>query len=162
MIRALSLLVPVLMPSWRFFAVVAPSPMIEFAVRQPGAKGKPHWQEFRPRPQALSLLAMARRLFWNPQWTETLFLTTCTERYLESEDPKRLREILTQVRQDVGENEPDLPDGTTIQCRFVAFSEIEGEMTKVEIFRSDAFALESSGLEGTARDQQVSDEVAAT
>jgi len=78
------LLAPALIPSWNFFDVIAPSPRIEYALlASPAASGD--WRAFRPRPERLSPLAMACRLFWNPVWNETLFLVSCAER-LTSED----------------------------------------------------------------------------
>jgi hypothetical protein len=78
-LQALKLLLPALIPSWNFFDVIAPSPRIEYALlAAPAAPGD--WREFRPRPERLSPLAMACRMFWNPVWNESLFLVSCAER----------------------------------------------------------------------------------
>lgn len=41
-----------------------------------------HWQEFRPRPPVLKPVTMLRRMLWNPQWNENLFLVSLAERLM--------------------------------------------------------------------------------
>jgi hypothetical protein len=78
----LRLLLPAIAPSWRFFDAVSDSPRVDYAVlRAPDDEGG-HWQEFRPRPPALHFFAMLRRLFWNAQWNENLFLVSLAERMM--------------------------------------------------------------------------------
>ena len=49
MLHGLKLLLPALIPSWRFFDTIAPSPRIEYALlHDPHAAAA--WREFRPRP----------------------------------------------------------------------------------------------------------------
>lgn len=83
MLRALSLLVPALIPSWRFFDRIAPSPRIEFAVLQHAQETASHWQVFCPKPATLSALHMLARLFYNPQGNAWLFLMSCAERVID-------------------------------------------------------------------------------
>ena len=85
MLRPLALLLPALIPSWRFFDVIAPSPRIEFAMlTSPDSAAV--WQAFRPRPARVALSTMLGRLFWNPRWNESLFLVSCAERLVD-QDP---------------------------------------------------------------------------
>jgi len=39
--------------------------------------------EFRPRPEKLTSLQMLKRILWNPQWNESLFMVSCAERIIE-------------------------------------------------------------------------------
>lgn len=89
--KILSLILPVLIPSWRFFRAVDPSPRVQWLARD-GA-----WHEMRPRPQRLGPGTMLRRLLWNPAWNDTLFVVSCAERLEQGPDPIALREIARRV-----------------------------------------------------------------
>ena len=89
MLTLIKLLLPALIPSWRFFDSVGPSPRLEYAFPQ-----RPDdWREFRPRPAVLTLPGMMRRLFWNPERNESLYLTSCAERLLETPTAHSVGEI---------------------------------------------------------------------
>lgn len=82
----LSRLLPALLPSWKFFDTIGPSPRVDYALlaaAQPLADTD--WHEFRPRPARLTLPQMLLRLFWNPIGNETLYIVRCAERLLEGE-----------------------------------------------------------------------------
>lgn len=86
-----SRLLPALLPSWRFFDAVGPSPRIEVRWRS-GEDARPAaWQPWRPRPVRLPVTRMLLRLVWNPAWNETLFQVRCAERLIEGdlEFPRR-------------------------------------------------------------------------
>lgn len=83
MLRLLSLYLPALIPSWRFFKEVAPSPRIELGLCARADSMPQAWREARPRPAHVSFGRMLRRMLWNPRWNETLFLTSCAERIVE-------------------------------------------------------------------------------
>jgi len=72
----LGLLLPALFPSWRFFAVIAPAPRIEYAFE--GGT----WQTFRPKPKHSTIGQMLRRLLWNPVRNEDLYLASLAERLI--------------------------------------------------------------------------------
>jgi hypothetical protein len=95
--NTLKLHLPALVPSWRFFDVIAPSPRIEYACLENERDAPGAWHEFNPRPARLSFGAMLARLFWNPRWNESLFLATCAERLLESPSDFRRDEILRRI-----------------------------------------------------------------
>lgn len=101
MLHTLKLLLPALIPSWRFFDAISPSPRIEFALLQRSDDLAKDWQEFRPRPVHLSIGGMIKRLFWNPQWNETLFLVSCAERLIENPTDHSYQEILKRIRADI-------------------------------------------------------------
>ena len=101
MLKTLQLLAPVLLPSWRFFDSIAASPRIECQSLSASAEPLDDWREFRPRPQSLALGTYLRRLFWNPRWNETLFLTSCAERLLDSPSEHSIREIATRIEESL-------------------------------------------------------------
>lgn len=91
MLRILALILPVLIPSWRFFRAVDPSPRVQW-LAEDGA-----WHELRPRPRRVGPGTMLRRLLWNPWWNDTLFVVSCAERLEQGPDPIALREIARRV-----------------------------------------------------------------
>lgn len=100
MLRLVKLLLPVLIPSWRFFQAIEPSPRIEW-LRADG-----EWVPFRARPARVGLGRMARRLFWNPRWNETLYMVSLSERMAEEPTEHSLREIGARLRADLGVRGP--------------------------------------------------------
>jgi len=94
-------LLPALIPSWRFFDYIRPAPRIEFAIVANADEPAPRWQEFRPRPDRLSVTTMLRRLLWNPRWNETLFMVTCAEKVLDEPSAWQVDELLTRIAAEV-------------------------------------------------------------
>ena len=92
MIRLLSLILPVLIPSWRFFAVVDPSPRVQWQ-----RAGEAEWHAFRPTPARTSPLALLRQLVWNPAGNDTLFVVSCAERIERGPDPIAVRAIAARI-----------------------------------------------------------------
>jgi hypothetical protein len=88
MLATLKLLLPALLPSWRFFDSVGPSPRIEYLLDR---------REFRPPPLMLPVWRMLARLVWNPQRNESLFLTSCAERLMENPTAHSANEISARV-----------------------------------------------------------------
>lgn len=131
MLKSLKLLAPALLPSWRFFDRVTASPRIEFTRLTAAADNVPDWQEFRPRPQSLSFGTVLRRLFWNPEWNETLFLTSCAERLLENPTEHSVTEISSRIAATL---EPSAPNGGDQFFQFrLALISREGGARKKEI-----------------------------
>lgn len=105
----LRLLLPALVPSWRFFDAVTASPRVDYVVLAPFEDGPdesdPAWQEFRPRPAVVTPTAMLRRLLWNPQWNESLFLVSLAERLIHAATAHTAlhsqRELLLRVARDL-------------------------------------------------------------
>ena len=77
----LRLILPVLFPSWRFFGEIGASPRVEFR----DASGT--WRDAMDRPGRLTLAVRFRRLIWNPDWNEALFLSALAERLLTEPEP---------------------------------------------------------------------------
>ena len=111
LLNTLKLLLPALIPSWNFFDVVAPSPRIEYALLDLNNERVTEWSEFRPRAKQLSFLQIISRLFWNPEWNETLFMVSCAERILQNttqyqhSENEILNRIISEII-EVGLNTP--------------------------------------------------------
>lgn len=108
-LTGLRLLLPALVPSWRFFDAVTASPRVDYVVLGPFEDGPdeadPAWQEFRPRPEVVTVATMLRRLLWNPQWNESLFLVSLSERLIHAATGETAlhsqRELLLRVARDL-------------------------------------------------------------
>jgi hypothetical protein len=99
--NGLRLLLPAIVPSWRFFDAVTASPRLDYALL-PGANAiAQEWHAFRPRPAMLPLGTMLRRLLWNAQGNENLFLVSLAERLMHAASPETVahsqRELLLRV-----------------------------------------------------------------
>lgn len=101
MLQTLKLFLPALIPSWRFFDGVAPSPRIEFCLIEHLQTLPELWREFRPRPERLSGFDLFLRLFWNCQWNESLFLVSCAERLMMTPSAQCEFEILKRIRREL-------------------------------------------------------------
>jgi hypothetical protein len=126
MFRVILLLLPALIPSWRFFREVAPSPRIDY--RLDGG----NWLRLCPRPARLSPGEMLARLFWNPQRNEELYLVTLSERLAEAPTRHSSDEINRRTARLVGAKA-----GAKLEFR-LTFREREGkEVVTYELYRSD-------------------------
>lgn len=93
----LRLLLPILVPSWRFFDAIGPAPRIEIAwLTAPTAV--PVWRPLHPRPPRLGLWPTLARLLWNPDGNAALYLTSRAERLLESTTDAAINDFLARVR----------------------------------------------------------------
>lgn len=134
--RSLSLLLPALVPSWRFFDTIGPSPRIEYALLSSPDDAPEGWQEFRPRPQRVSPLAMLTRLFWNPRWNETLFLVSCSERLMDHPTPHSEDEIYRRIATDLARGSDAAPPLPWLCFRLVFLvRDIDG-LVREERFRA--------------------------
>jgi hypothetical protein len=128
----LQLLAPALIPSWKFFDVIAPSPRIEYALLDRPEDTGGDWRELRPRPERVPAPVMLARLFWNPRWNETLFLVSCAERLVDRPTAHSQDEIFARIARDLGRR-PDgetLPEGLRFRLVFVSR---EGETIDREV-----------------------------
>lgn len=131
MLQTLKLLLPALIPSWRFFDVIADSPRIEYTLlRSPGEPAR-DWQEFRPRPERFPLPAMLGRLVWNPRWNESLFVVSCAERLLAEPTTHSQDEIFHRIAADLADQDAD---AAWVNFRIVLLSEDEGVITREVAF----------------------------
>jgi hypothetical protein len=140
-LHSLKLLLPALIPSWRFFSEVAPSPRVEYCLWGPTQNMKHVWHEFRPRPEHLSIGRMIARMVWNPVWNEDLFLVSCSERLIENPTQHSIDEIRTRIIRELHKT-PKVDHAAQLQFRLV-FIHREGEQIVKEIeYESDPFDVE--------------------
>lgn len=134
MIHIFKLLLPALIPSWNFFDVIVPSPRIQFFILNKKNDTSERWQEFRPRPAHLSIWQTLGRIFWNPDWNESLFMMSCAERLMEYPTQHSEDEILKRIKTDLILNNDNsvLKNTTKVQFRLV-FIRREGDSLKEEI-----------------------------
>ena len=143
-------LLPVLIPSWRFFDFIAPSPRIEFAVIAQLDDPTTRWQEFRPRPVQLPVAAMLRRLLWNPIWNESLFIVSCAEKLLDEPSIRREVELLTRIAATVarGETGDKVTGATYLRFRIVVLKREDEQISRRVGFVSSARRLDATGRNG--------------
>lgn len=138
MLDLLKLLLPALMPSWRFFKSVDPSPRVEWALLKDVEDTPAHWQEFRPRPQHLTLRAMAQRMLWNPRWNESLFLVSCAERLTLAPTPHSEKEILRRISAEIARSLPPAEQLSFVLFRLVFLDRSEdGGIVKAVTYQSE-------------------------
>ena len=115
--RLITLILPVLVPSWRFFKTIEPSPRVQWAFVH-DSDDPVDWREFRPRPAHISPGQMLRRLFWNPIWNETLFLVSCAERIQQNPTPHSINEIWHRILPEIARM-PIGSAGKLVQFRLI-------------------------------------------
>ena len=89
-----------MIPSWRFFRVIEPSPRIEIA-EPSGSIESEVWHPWRPRPARVGALQMLGRLFWNPWWNQCLYLTSLAERVVRDDCAFAREEIRARICADL-------------------------------------------------------------
>jgi hypothetical protein len=130
----LRLLLPAILPSWRFFDAVTASPRVDYTLLTDDDECARCWQEFRPRPAMLHPGTMLRRLLWNPQWNEDLFLVSLAERLMSTASaPDTVahseRELLLRVARHLDRNTAGNSHlWLQIRLRFVGRASAEGSV----------------------------------
>ncbi|WP_349376656.1 hypothetical protein [Pseudophaeobacter sp.] len=122
-----------MIPSWRFFKTVAPSPRIEYRLIEAGRVGD--WQEDRPRPGHLGLGQILRRMLWNPEWNEQLYLVSCSERLIDEPSQHSVDEINLRVARLLPAGQQEL------QFRLVFVSREQGQIVKLVEYESSPVSL---------------------
>lgn len=97
LLNTIKLLFPALIPSWNFFDIISPSPRIHFILLDTEKVRITEWQEFRPRPEKISVGQTLIRLIWNPKWNESLFLVSCAEKIIDNYTTHSENEILSRI-----------------------------------------------------------------
>ncbi|NBC37744.1 hypothetical protein GTZ99_14405 [Novosphingobium sp. FSY-8] len=104
-LAGLRLLLPAIVPSWRFFDGVSASPRVEYALSHGADDPAPVWHPFRPRAAVVPWWRMLLRLFWNASWNEGLYLVSLAERLLQGADARTIdhsqRELFLRVARDL-------------------------------------------------------------
>ena len=136
MLKTIALILPVLIPSWRFFKAIEPSPRVQWAILARKRTAQPDWQEFRPRPARVSPWQMVRCLFWNPERNDALFIVSCAERIEQQPSDHAIREIQRRILADLPPSKAHAPD-TLMQFRLVFVHRVESGLVEDVVFMSD-------------------------
>jgi len=115
--RLVSLYLPVLFPSWRFFASVGPSPRIEVRINPDDP-----WDELWPLPVRLSVAQHLSRLFYNANWNRRLYLISTAIRH--TTDPNDW--VMNELRAGIAARLPESVE--TFEYR-IAFLTRYGDQT---------------------------------
>lgn len=124
------LVLPILLPAWRFFQTVEASPRIEWSGEWSGGQG---WQPLCQPPARLSVARMIGSLFWNPQRNDALFMVSCAERLDARPADHSVAEIRARVRRAAG------GAATALQFRVVFVWEADGTPAREVTYLSDPF-----------------------
>lgn len=148
MLHTLKLLIPALIPSWRFFDAIAPSPRIQFTLLTADDEVPHEWHEFRPRPAHLSFPCMLGRMLWNPQWNETLFVVSCAERLMEYPTRHSEHEILKRIIGDIVREPVNAACATAthLQFRLLTLERREGGLHEEVTYHSRVVSLPGQGF----------------
>lgn len=138
--KTISLIVPVLVPSWRFFKTIEPSPRVQWALFNDGDVPF-RWQEFRPRPQKVTVLQMVYRLFWNPYWNETLFVVSCAERIQNGATDHGIDEIKQRILTELEQRQIETKD-KVLQFRLVSVCRAGVDIIQETHFHSDFYMID--------------------
>jgi hypothetical protein len=98
MVKILQLLLPAIIPSWRFFDIIAPSPRIEILLFDARLEKSENWIEFHPQPSHISIPQTILRLFWNPERNHSLFMASCAERIAQNNCTHAKQDIRNAIR----------------------------------------------------------------
>lgn len=141
LLNSLRLFLPALIPSWRFFSSVAPSPRVEYALCHDTLTPPTNWQEFRPRPDRVAFSLMLRRMIWNPEWNETLFMVSCSERLIATPTRHSAQEIRHRIARDLMRR-PSPPSPTMVlYFRLVFWDRAGAELIKTIEYESDGVEM---------------------
>lgn len=143
MLKTLSFVLPVLIPSWRFFKSIEPSPRVQWALFSERNLAPIVWQEFRPRPLAVTRLSMVLRLFWNPSWNDALFVVSCAERIQQDPTTHSIQEISRRIQSDIEKMGMGVTD-KMLRFRLVFVRREGGALVQEIVFLSDAVPAAAS------------------
>ncbi len=143
MLKTLSLILPVLIPSWRFFKSIEPSPRVQWALFAAADGQAETWQDFRPKPQSTSFAEVVLRLFWSPARNDTLFVVACAERIEQAPTAHSIAEIDQRILGDLDRSGANLR-GKLMQFRLIFVHREGGEMYQDIVFVSDAIPAQQA------------------
>lgn len=143
MVKTLSLLLPVLFPSWRFFKAVEPSPRIEWAALSAGVNHADAWRELRPRPSTIGPLETVWRLFWNPRRNEELFFVSCSERIQQKPTAHSIGVIQRAIQSDFAQAHIEVTS-EFLQFRLIFIHRQDASLVREVLYLSDGFPAKPS------------------
>lgn len=90
--RLAALILPALIPSWRFFDRIGPAPTARYAAQN--TAGTPLlWQPLAPRRASRGPLALIASLLHNPARNEALYIQSLAERLITEDRPHAAGEL---------------------------------------------------------------------
>ncbi|MEW7007513.1 hypothetical protein [Lentilitoribacter sp. EG35] len=138
-VKTFQLILPVLIPSWRFFDSIAPSPRIEFTVFDAAGNTCQDWQEFWPRPARVGIVRMLRRIFWNPCWNDSLYVVACAERLIKLQDEGTQKHSVEQIAKRIRNHLSDDKMGKSFKFRLIFMNRHENKVVRHQLYISDLF-----------------------
>ncbi|MEP1941902.1 MAG: hypothetical protein ABJJ03_02180 [Sulfitobacter sp.] len=87
---------------------------------------------------------MLRRLFWNPDWNETLFLVSCAERIQQAPTDHSITQIKQRILSDI-EGGANADTGRWLQFRLVFVHRTDNDLSEEVVFVSDVFPITGGG-----------------
>lgn len=136
MLKTLSLILPILLPSWRFFKTVEPSPRVQWAL----ATAPEVWHSYRPRPEQVPLRLMLWRLLWNPRWNQTLYVVSCAERLYLDPNAQSADQIACRVAREIMASTA-AGAGALFRFRLVFVQRVGAQLEEEIVFISEAISL---------------------
>ncbi len=138
MLQTCKLLLPVFIPSWRFFNRIAPSPRIEFTLlKEAQEESSCKWQEFNLKPKQLSVISFLKSIFYNPCWNEALYIMNCAERLIIDPSEHCVQEIISRIKTELERRGVDLSMTPYLQFRLIFISREGNELEKEILFTSE-------------------------
>ncbi|MCH2165892.1 MAG: hypothetical protein MK098_14795 [Marinovum sp.] len=119
------LILPALIPSWRFFKDVAPSPRIK--ARIDGSE----WREVQRRDERITVQLSSKHLFFNPNWNADLFLVSLSERLIATPNQERKARFDNALRAHLG-----LDKATHLEWRLSLVDYHSGRIVQEVVFES--------------------------
>lgn len=90
--RLVSLLLPALFPSWRFFDRIGPAPEARLGL-SPASGGPLTWHPLAPRRASRSIGALVISIFHNPARNEALYIMSLAERLVTEDRAHAAQEL---------------------------------------------------------------------
>lgn len=88
---------------------------------------------------------MLKRLFWNPEWNEALFVLSCAERIEENPTQRSIHEINKRILSDISQIPPP-QTAQSMQFRLVFIHENETGQSQDILFISQKIPLNDAPL----------------
>ena len=135
--QTFKLLLPIFIPSWKFFNRIAPSPRIEFALLRSEQEESCNWQELVLRPKQISTIDFVKSIFYNPRWNEALFISNCAERLVIDPNQYCVDEIVKRIRFELQRRGIEINSTPYLQFRLIFIGREGNELQKEILFTSE-------------------------
>ncbi|MDH5666151.1 MAG: hypothetical protein OEY10_07640 [Nitrosopumilus sp.] len=140
MFQAFKLLIPAIVPSWRFFDYISASPRVYYVLLDEQYKPLSDWTLFRPHPVRLGFLQMLQRMVWNPYWNESLFVVSCAERLLDYPTQHSEKQIIKRIIYDlcsIRDAAKSTASASHVQFRIDLVQRVNGELRQTVAYTAN-------------------------